>query len=175
MAALHVHARLPICIPRMNWRSVSTLGQHTNYFRNPRILADAVPLGFCSGGFSSTAGLRLRQRSSTFIELPGSLWRVLSKEPLLAFLRVAQENLAASSSRAFQLRLGRHRINSPPVFPLGQRVTTSATVPLSVSKAVTLVTGRFIREGCFKIKFLGVLSSRRMTESFLRAHLSRNC
>ena len=135
------------------------LGQHADCFRNPRILADAVPLGFWSGGFSSTTGLRLRQRSPTFIELPGSLWRVLSKGPLLAFLRVAQENLAAFSSRAFQLRLGRRRMNSPPVSPLNQRVTTSVAVPLSVSKAVTFVTGRFIRERSFKIKFLCVLFS----------------
>ena len=32
------------------------LGQHTDCFHNPRILSNAVPLGFCSGGFSSTFG-----------------------------------------------------------------------------------------------------------------------
>ncbi len=31
------------------------VGQHSNRFHNPRILANAVPLGFCFGGFSSTA------------------------------------------------------------------------------------------------------------------------
>jgi hypothetical protein len=31
-------------------------GQHTNRFHNPRVLANAVPLGFWFGGFSSTAG-----------------------------------------------------------------------------------------------------------------------
>jgi len=31
-------------------------GQHANHFHNPRILANAVPLGFWFGGFSSTAG-----------------------------------------------------------------------------------------------------------------------
>jgi hypothetical protein len=31
-------------------------GQHTNHFHNPRIPKNAVPLGFCCGGFSSTAG-----------------------------------------------------------------------------------------------------------------------
>ena len=30
-------------------------GQHTICFHNSRILANAVPLGFCFGGFSSTA------------------------------------------------------------------------------------------------------------------------
>jgi hypothetical protein len=35
----------------VSWMS----GQHSNRFHNPRILANAVPLGFCCGGFSSTA------------------------------------------------------------------------------------------------------------------------
>jgi len=30
-------------------------GQHTNRFHNPHIPKNAVPLGFCCGGFSSTA------------------------------------------------------------------------------------------------------------------------
>jgi hypothetical protein len=30
-------------------------GRHAIRFHNSRILANAVPLGFCSGGFSSTA------------------------------------------------------------------------------------------------------------------------
>jgi hypothetical protein len=30
-------------------------GQHSNRFHESRILANAVPLGFCCGGFSSTA------------------------------------------------------------------------------------------------------------------------
>jgi len=34
----------------------SISGQHSNRFHNSRILANAVPLGFCCGGFSSTAG-----------------------------------------------------------------------------------------------------------------------
>jgi hypothetical protein len=45
----------PICIPMSNWRSAIT-GQHTNYFHNPHVPKNAVPLGFCCGGFSSTAG-----------------------------------------------------------------------------------------------------------------------
>jgi hypothetical protein len=33
-----------------------TSGQHTKCFHKSRILANAVPLGFWFGGFSSTAG-----------------------------------------------------------------------------------------------------------------------
>jgi hypothetical protein len=31
-------------------------GQHSNCFHKSRVLANTVPLGFCFGGFSSTAG-----------------------------------------------------------------------------------------------------------------------
>jgi hypothetical protein len=34
----------------------SISGQHSICFHKSRILANAVPLGFCCGGFSSTAG-----------------------------------------------------------------------------------------------------------------------
>jgi len=34
----------------------SVLGQHANCFTNSRVLSNAVPLGFCFGGFSSTFG-----------------------------------------------------------------------------------------------------------------------
>jgi hypothetical protein len=32
------------------------IGQHANRFRDSRVLSNAVPLGFCFGGFSSTFG-----------------------------------------------------------------------------------------------------------------------
>ena len=43
------------CIPKTNCGQL-ILGQHANRFRDSRVLANAVPLGFCSGGFSSTFG-----------------------------------------------------------------------------------------------------------------------
>jgi hypothetical protein len=56
MATQHVHARVANLYPD-NQLAVSLIsGQHANCFRNPRILANAVPLGFWFGGFSSTAG-----------------------------------------------------------------------------------------------------------------------
>jgi hypothetical protein len=39
----------------INWRS-AIAGQHSNRFHNPRVPKNTVPLGFCCGGFSSTAG-----------------------------------------------------------------------------------------------------------------------
>jgi len=45
---------LPICIPVITCGK-SVTGQHTISFHQSRILSNAVPLGFCFGGFSSTA------------------------------------------------------------------------------------------------------------------------
>jgi hypothetical protein len=58
------HPRIEACLrlpeayrslPDRNLRSVTT-GQHSKSFHSSRILSDTVPLGFCFGGFSSTAG-----------------------------------------------------------------------------------------------------------------------
>jgi hypothetical protein len=47
---------LPIYIPD-RWLAVSlTSGRHVIHFHKSRIPKNAVPFGFCSGGFSSTAG-----------------------------------------------------------------------------------------------------------------------
>ena len=75
----------------------SISGQHSNRFHNSRILANAVPLGFCFGGFSSTAGYapatRLNLRRAALPPLAGPCLRV----PLV-FIRVARESLATFSS-----------------------------------------------------------------------------
>jgi hypothetical protein len=72
-------------------------GQHTICFHKSRILANAVPLGFCFGGFSSTAGYdpatKLNLRRATSPPSAGPLQRV----PLV-FIRVARESLATFSS-----------------------------------------------------------------------------
>jgi hypothetical protein len=48
--------RLPNLYPGDQLAVSLISGQHTNCFHKSRILANAVPLGFCCGGFSSTAG-----------------------------------------------------------------------------------------------------------------------
>jgi len=72
-------------------------GQHSNCFHKSRILANAVPLGFCFGGFSSTAGYdpatKLNLRRAASPPSAGPLQRV----PLV-FIRVAQKSLATFSS-----------------------------------------------------------------------------
>jgi hypothetical protein len=51
----HVHTQVAEFVSRQLTGGQLTPGQHTICFHNSRILANAVPLGFCSGGFSSTA------------------------------------------------------------------------------------------------------------------------
>ena len=45
-----------ICIPGRPTGGQLISGQHTTCFHKFRILSNTVPLGFCFGGFSSTAG-----------------------------------------------------------------------------------------------------------------------
>jgi hypothetical protein len=56
LATQHVHARAARFISRQLTGGQPITGQHANYFHNPRILSNTVPLGFWFGGFSSTAG-----------------------------------------------------------------------------------------------------------------------
>ena len=76
MAASHVHTKLPILYPDDQLAVSSISGQHANCFHNSRILANAVPLGFCCGGFSSTAGYdsgnEAQLASSAFAPFGGS-------------------------------------------------------------------------------------------------------
>jgi hypothetical protein len=48
--------KLPNLYPDYQLAVSMISGQHTICFHKSRILANAVPLGFCFGGFSSTAG-----------------------------------------------------------------------------------------------------------------------
>ena len=73
----HVHDLVADLYPGNQLAVSSISGQHSNRFHNSRILSNTVPLGFCFGGFSSTADyvpatkLNLRRAFRT-------LWRVLA-------------------------------------------------------------------------------------------------
>src|SRR4030095_3008140 len=102
MPASHVHTRLPVCIPKINCRSV-------------RLRSAREPLSRFSRSFERGAVrfflwwlfLHLRLRSENvgsacaepFAPLGGSVQRV----PLV-FIRMAREDLSAFSSKAFRLR-----------------------------------------------------------------------
>ncbi len=58
--------RPPICIPGNQEPAAAPPGRHVPAFRlTARIPKDAVPFGFCSGGFTSTSSLRSGQRGPT--------------------------------------------------------------------------------------------------------------
>ena len=103
MAALHVHARLPF-LSRGSTCGQLIFGQHAMSFHPSRILADTVPLGFCCGGFSSTAGYDPATKLN-FRRAARPLWRVLYQRVPLVFIQVVRESLATFSSKAFRLRL----------------------------------------------------------------------
>ena len=72
-------------------------GRHAIRFHNSRILANAVPLGFCFGGFSSTAGY-VPATKLNFRQATRPLRRVLFRRVPLVFIRVVLESLATFSS-----------------------------------------------------------------------------
>jgi hypothetical protein len=94
---------LPIYIPKSGWRSAFTSGRHTIHFHKSRftLADDAVPFGFCCGGFSSTAGLRARQRGSlcpkTLRAAIGYLKVDHSLKGAAAFLSAAAQDVSCDS------------------------------------------------------------------------------
>ena len=105
--------------------------------RYPR--RDAVPFGFCSGGFSSTSSLRSGQRGSTEVErrsLPGGRSSPLERRRV--FIRAARTNLPTHPAQAFRLRRERQwqqlnrrllssSIASPQCLPISSPVTAAVT------------------------------------------------
>ena len=130
----------------------SISGQHSNRFHNSRTLSNAVPLGFCCGGFSSTADyvpatkLNLRRAFRT-------LWRVLA----LWFHSFLSEWLEEVSqlplAEPFGSNSGRHGINSRLSFPSLGASPLRLPIPLSVSNAVTFVTGCLYASKSFRSIF----------------------
>ena len=117
----------------------SVTGQHSIRFHKPRILANAVPLGFCCGGFSSTAGY-VPATKLNFRRATRPLRRVLAKgsHSFLSewFKKVSRPTLA----EPFGSDSGCHRINSRLPFLSPDASPHRSPVPSSVSKAVTFVT-----------------------------------
>jgi hypothetical protein len=79
---------LPICIPVRRLAVSLSAGRHAIRFHKSRIPKNAVPFGFCCGGFSSTAGyvpgneayVRRRKR------LAAASRPIISSESATAFL-----------------------------------------------------------------------------------------
>ena len=144
----------PIYIPMINWRSVN-LGQHAICFRRSRILANAVPLGFWFGGFSSTAGY-VPATQLNFRRANCPSWRVLfQRVPLVSeWLRKASR---LSLAEPFGSNRERHRINSRLLILSNCASPHCSPIPQSVSKAVTFVTRALYSTTESHVNFLCVL------------------
>jgi len=98
---------LPILYPDEQLAVSFVTGQHTVRFHEPRILTNPVPLGFCSGGFSSTAGYDPATKLN-FRRAACPLRRVLFQRVPLVLIQVVRESLATFSSKPFGFDSGRH-------------------------------------------------------------------
>jgi hypothetical protein len=73
---------LPVCIPKSLAASTSPASTQIVFTFRLRFSRNAVPIGFCSGGFSSTAGyVPGNEAHMTFVrERRSSFWLFLSKK-----------------------------------------------------------------------------------------------
>ena len=94
-----------ICIPKRVPAAAHPRSARAN-FRQPLTPEGVVPLGFCSGGFTSTSSLRSGQRGSTEVErrsLPR--WLIIPSERRRVFIRAARETpVGLLSAQAFRPR-----------------------------------------------------------------------
>ena len=123
------------CIPKSLAASASSVS--TQNVCTSCCAQSAVPLGFCCGGFSSTAGYGPGNEAQSFPAMSGiaSFWRFLSKrrcsflsEQLEKVLRLFSASLSASTQ-------GVHNNYFPHFVALKQCVTASVCLSLCRSNA----------------------------------------
>jgi hypothetical protein len=101
----HVHA-WAASLYSEEWLAVAHPRSARADFRQPLTSEDVVPIGFCSGGFTSTSSLRSGQRGSTEVERhPLPRWLIYPSERRRVFIRAARETpVGLLSAQAFRLR-----------------------------------------------------------------------
>jgi hypothetical protein len=136
--------RLPICIPKRAPAAAHPRSARAN-FRQPLRPEGLVPLGFCSGGFTSTSSLRSGQRGSTEVErhpLPRRL--IIPSERRRVFIRAAREApVGILPAQAFRPRPGRQWQRRLPLVAVlrSKRFRPNLPIPSPVTTAVTIATG----------------------------------
>jgi hypothetical protein len=97
-----------ICIPKRAPAAAHPRSARAN-FRQPHTPEGVVPIGFCSGGFTSTSSLRSGQRGSTEVERhPLPRWSIIPSERRRVFIRAAREApVGILPAQAFRPRPGR--------------------------------------------------------------------
>ena len=156
----------PICIPKHCRRSAIS-GQHTIRFHKSRILSNTVPLGFCCGGYSSTAGYVPATRLKLAPERLGSPLAGPIQRALPVFIRALKKasQLPPASLSASTLGViwnnSRLLLLSPGRYRLVRRSRCWS------SKPVSSATRRVILQAIFFVKLFCVLF-------FSRPHFSSN-
>ena len=133
-----------ICIPKRVPAAAHPRSARAN-FRQPLTPEGVVPIGFCSGGFTSTSSLRSGQRGSTEVERRSQPRRlIIPSERRRVFIRAAREMpVGLLPAQAFRPRPGRQwQRRLPLVAVLGlKRFRFNPPIPSPVTAAVTTATG----------------------------------
>jgi hypothetical protein len=142
---LLVHAKgCLICIPKRAPAAAHPRSARAN-FRQPLRSEDLVPLGFCSGGFTSTSSLRSGQRGSTEVERRSLPRRFITpSERRRVFIREAREApVGILPAQAFRPRPGRQWQRRLPLVAVLRlkRFRPNLPIPTPVTVAVTTATG----------------------------------
>jgi hypothetical protein len=133
-----------ICIPKRAPAAAHPRSARAN-FRQPLTPEGVVPIGFCSGGFTSTSSLRSGQRGSTEVErrsLPRRL--IIPSERHRVFIRVAREApVGLLPAQAFRPRPGRQWQRRLPLVAVLRLKCfhLNLPIPTPVTTAVTIATG----------------------------------
>ena len=133
-----------ICIPKRVPAAAHPRSARAN-FRQPLKSEDLVPIGFCSGGFTSTSSLRSGQRGSTEVERhPLPRWLIIPSERRRVFIRAAREApVGILPAQAFRPRPGRQWQRRLPLVAVLRlkRFHLNLPIPTPVTTAVTIATG----------------------------------
>ena len=155
---MHVHATgCLIYIPKCAPAAAHPRSARAN-FRQPLAPEGAVPLGFCSGGFTSTSSLRSGQRGSTEVErrsLPRRL--ITPSERRRVFIRAAREApVGLFPAQAFRPRPGRQWQRLLPLVAVlrRKRFRPRLPIPTPVTVAVTTATGAGLYARVFRLSRL---------------------
>lgn len=156
------------CIPKRVPAAAHPRSARTHFRKSlayPR--RDAVPFGFCSGGFSSTSSLRSGQRGSTEVErrsLPGG--RSFPLERRRVFIRAARMNLPTHPAQAFRLRrerqwqqLNRRLLSSSIASPQCLPISSPVTAPVRTATGGGLYAGEHGVSRLFFEKFFRPFSA----------------
>ena len=140
-----MYTRRAACLYPEAWLAVAHPRSARADFRQPLTPGGVVPVGFCSGGFTSTSSLRSGQRGSTEVERRSLLRRLITPSKRhRVFIRVAREApVGIFPAQAFRPRPGRQWQRRLPLVAVLRLKCFHPNLPIPspVTTAVTIATG----------------------------------